>query len=77
MIQSIPTLDEAFDFYMSKRAELTPNQKRITYKFEGQKFFRFGDAWHRKAVASDHVLVIPDTLNEVLIERGGYIMGKL
>uniref|UniRef100_A0A6M3KW07 Uncharacterized protein n=1 Tax=viral metagenome TaxID=1070528 RepID=A0A6M3KW07_9ZZZZ len=43
------TAEERFIFYWDRRKEMNQFQKNILSVFEGQKWFRFGNSWRRKA----------------------------
>ena len=72
----IPTRDEAFEFYMGKREKMTPKEKALFNKFEGRRMFRYGTEWRRTAANTDHVLVIPDGMDAVLITYDDHVMHR-
>ena len=63
------TLKEASKAYMKIRRNLPKQKKEYMNRFEGQKFFRFGNSWQRLSHDRESTVILPDDKDDLIISN--------
>ena len=61
------TREQAVEDYMKIRSRMNLSKKRALVKFEGQRFFRFGNSWRRLSFDGSSEVVLVDDGNDLKV----------
>ena len=63
------TLKEANGTYFKIRRDLPERKKRYMNRFEGQKFFRYGNSWRRLSHDGESEVILSDDKDDLIISN--------